>query len=577
MNLQRRWASGVLLRFALISTFIAGPSVPLLCQQTAAPPSLPASLDPVFNDFEPPTSSNYGLVYVPLDSWVYPAFERLFSLGYADSAYLGMRPWTRTSCLQILQETYPKLQDAAQETEAWNIFRALAVEFGVDAGQTTPQAELSNVYTRNMYIKSRPINDSYHFGQTLINDYGRPYQQGFNALDGFSARAEGYHLSLDVRGEYQHAPGRTAYPESVQQLIAAVDATPLLAPEPVAQTNVFRLIDANLALSLANNVISVGKSEDWWGPTEAGSMALSNNAEPIYGLRINRVVPLRIPILSEVTGPFRYEGLFGSLKGHRYPNAPWIHAEKFSFKPTRNVELGFSRVVVFAGKDHVPLTFGSFWHSFSSFSNVSLAEKLGRNDPGSRHSSFDFTWRLPWLENWLTLYSDSIVHDDASPIAAPRHAAINPGLYLSHLPKLPHVALRAEAVSTDPDAVPAGGQQIYYEVVYKDGYLNKNNLLGSWIGREGKGGQAWLTDWISPKEYIQLGYRNAKVSKSFIPGGTTQNDINIKAVLRLKENLELNAFGQMEFWKAPVLASGQQHDFTGSFQLTYFPKLSWHR
>jgi hypothetical protein len=577
LNLQRRWASGVLLRFALLSIFILAPRFPLLCQQTVTPPNLPASLDPAFNDFEPAGSANYGLVYVPLDSWIYPAFERLFSLGYADSAYLGMRPWTRTSCLQILEETYPKLQSAPQDTEAWNIFQALALEFGLNAGQTTPQAEVADVYTRNMYIKGRPINDSFHFGQTLINDYGRPYQQGFNALDGFSARAEGYHLSLDVRGEYQHAPGRAAYPESVQELIARVDNTPLLAPEPVPQTNVFRLIDANLALSLANNVISVGKSEDWWGPTEAGSMALSNNAEPIYALRINRVVPLRIPVLSTVTGPFRYEGLFGSLKGHRYPNAPWIHAEKFSFKPTRNVEFGFSRVVIFAGKGHVPLTFGSFWHSFTSFSNVSLAEKESRNDPGARHSSFDFTWRLPWLENWLTLYSDSIVHDDASPIAAPRHASINPGLYLSHLPKLPHVDLRAEAVSTDPDALIGGGQQVYYEFEYPDGYTNKNNLLGSWIGREGKGGQAWLTDWLSPKEYIQLGYRNAKVSNSFIPGGTTQNDINIKAVLRLKDNLELNAFGQAEFWKVPVLASGQQHDFSGSFQLTYFPKLSWHR
>jgi hypothetical protein len=575
LNLQRRWASGVLLRLALISTFIAAPSVPLLCQQT--PPGLPASLDPVFNDVEPPASSNYGSVYVPLDSWVYPAFERLFSLGFADTAYLGMRPWTRTSCLQILQETYPKLQDAPQDTEAWNIFRALAVEFGMDAGETTPQAELVNVYTRNRYIKGRPINDSFHFGQTIINDYGRPYQQGFNALDGFSARAEGYHFTLDVRGEYQHAPGRAAYPESVQEVIAAADLTPLLAPEPVPQTNVFRLIDANLAVSLANNVFSVGRSEDWWGPTEAGSLALSNNAEPIYGLRINRVTPLRIPILSELTGPFRYEFLFGSLKGHRSPNAPWIHAQKFSFKPTRNLEFGFSRVVVFAGKDEVPLTFGTFWHSFISFSNVPLAEKVGRMDPGSRHSSFDFTWRLPWVRNWLTLYSDSIVHDDASPISAPRHAAVNPGLYLSHVPKLPHVDLRAEAVSTDPDALPAGGGEIYYEIEYKDGYTNKGNLLGSWIGREGKGGQAWLTDWISPKEYIQLGYRNAKVSKNFIPGGTTQNDINVKAVLRLKENLELNAFGQVEFWKAPVLASGQQHDFTGSFQLTYFPKLSWHR
>ena len=569
--------SGALVRFALIFSLTAVAWLPVVCQQTAPVPVLPANLDPAFSGLEPAQTSNYGTVYVPLDSWVYPAFERLFSLGYADSAYLGMRPWTRTSCLQILQETYPKLQNAPEDAEAWSIFQALAVEFGVNAGQTSPQAELSNVYTRNMYIKGRPINDSFHFGQTLINDYGRPYQEGFNALDGFTARAEGYHFTLDVRGEYQHAPGRAPYPESVQELISQVDSTPLLAPEAVPQTNVFRLINANLAVSLANNVISVGKADDWWGPTQAGSMALSNNAEPIYGLRINRVVPVRIPLLSDVVGPFRYEGLFGSLKGHSYPNSPWVHAEKFSFKPTRDLEFGFSRVVIFAGKDHVPLTFGSFWHSFTSFSNVSLAEKESRNDPGFRSSSFDFSWRLPWMEKWLTLYSDSIVHDDVSPISAPRRAAVNPGLYLSHLPKLPHVDLRAEGVSTDPVASDQGGQFLYYEYEYKDGYTNKGNLFGSWMGREGKGGQAWLTDWLSPKEYIQLGYRNAKVSKSFIPGGTTQNDVNVKAVIRLKDDLELNAFGQMEFWKVPALASGQQHDFTGSFQITYFPKLSWQR
>ena len=549
--------------------------MPLLCQQTAPSPSLPAALEPVFSD--PDQTSDYGLVYVPLDSWIYPAFERLFSLGYADSAYLGMRPWTRTSCLQILEETYPQLENAPQDEEAWKIFQALAVEFGENAGPATPRAELWDLYTRAMYIKGRPINDSYHFGQTIINDYGRPYQQGFNAIDGFTARAEGYHLSLNVRGEYQHAPGRAAYPESVQELIAQVDSTPLQAPEAVPQTNVFRLINANLAVSVANHEISVGKADDWWGPTQTGSMALSNNAEPIYALRINRVTPLRIPFVSDVVGPFRYEGLFGSLKGHQYPNAPWIHAEKFSFKPTRNVEFGFSRVVIFAGEGHVPLTFGSFWNSFTSFSNVSLAVKESRNDPGFRSSSFDFTWRLPWVEKWLTLYSDSIVHDDVSPLAAPRRAAVNPGLYLSHLPRLPHVDLRGEGVSTDPVANSQGGQFLYYEFEYRDGYLNKGNLLGSWMGREGKGGQVWLTDWLSPKEYIQLGYRNAKVSKTFIPGGTTQNDFDIKAVLRLKDNLELNAFGQAEWWKVPALASGLQHDFTGSVQLTYFPKLSWHR
>jgi len=565
-----------MVRFFLFFTLTAVPWLPLLSQQTATPPALPAGLDQLFSGSED-QSSNYGLVYVPLDSWVYPAFERLFSLGYADSAYLGMRPWTRTSCLRILEETYPKLQDAPKDQEAWRIFQTLAVEFGAEAGQTNPQAKLYDAYTRNMYIQGRPINDSFHFGQTLINDYGRPYQEGFSALDGFTAWAEGYHFSLDVRGEYQHAPGRGAYPESVQELFSAVDSTPLLPPEPVPQTNVFRLINANFATSVANHEISVGKADDWWGPTQSGSMAISNNAEPIYALRINRVVPLRIPLLSDVLGPFRYEFLFGSLKGNRYPKAPWVHAQKFSFKPTRNVEIGFSRVVIFAGEGHVPLTFGSFWHSFTSFSNVSVAEKQSRNDPGFRSSSFDFSWRLPFVENWLTLYNDSIVHDDVSPLAAPRRAAVNPGLYLSHLPKLPHVDLRGEAVVTDPVSNSQSGQFLYYEYEYKDGYTNKGNLFGSWMGREGKGGQVWLTDWLSPKEYIQLGYRNAKVSKTFIPGGTTQNDINIRAVLRLKDDLELNAFGQAEFWKVPALASGSRSDFTGSFQLTYFPKLSWRR
>ncbi len=565
----------VLVRFALVLAVIALPWVPVLCQQTAPSPTLPAALEPVFSGFEPDESSDYGLVYEPLDSWIYPAFERLFALGYADSAYLDMRPWTRNSCLQILRETYPKLQIAPQDEEAWKIFQALAVEFGAKAGPAVPRAEVANVYSRNMYIKGPPINDSFHFGQTLINDYGRPYQEGFNALDGFSARAEGFHFSLDVRGEYQHAPGRGAYPESVQELFAQIDSTPLVAPEPVPSTNVFRLINANFATSVYNNEFSVGKADDYWGPTQVGSMALSNNTEPNYALRINRVVPLRIPVFSDLFGPVRYEGLFGSLKGHRYPNAPWVHAEKFSFKPTRNLEFGFSRVVIFAGKDHVPLTFGSFWHSFTSFSNVSLAEKESRNDPGFRSSSFDFTWRLPWVEKWLTLYSDSIVHDDVSPLAAPRRAAINPGLYLSHVPGLPHVDLRAEAVSTDPVASSQGGQFIYYEFEYPDGYTVKGNMLGSWMGRDGKGGQAWLTDWLSPKEYIQLGYRNAKVSKTFVPGGTTQNDFNVKAVLRLKPDLELNAFGQAEFWKVPAWYPGPQHDFTGSIQLTYFPKLSW--
>ncbi len=66
-----------------------------------------------------------------------------------------------------------------------------------------------------------------------------------------------------------------------------------------------------------------------------------------------------------------------------------------------------------------------------------MTVKNSPDDPGARFGAFDFTYRLPFLRNWLTLYSDSEVHDDVSPIDAPRRAAIRPGLYLSHVPGSP--------------------------------------------------------------------------------------------------------------------------------------------
>ena len=524
-----------------------------------------------------------GSVYVPMDNWIYPAFSRLQALGYADTAFQGLRPWTRKSCLRMLEAMQDKIEAApktAANEEALELFDALSKEFSNEITTYVPGSEnlagtLDRVYTRQQYMSGSPVNDSFHFGQTLVNDDGRPYQGGYNQYTGVQAHAQYVRFTLDVRGELQHAPGRAAYSSTVQQFLDTVDINPPSTPEAVPATNAFRLLDANIGFNLANHTISVGKSEDWWGPDQGSAMAWSTNAEPIYALRINRTEPLEIPLLSRFLGPFRYEGLFGELK-QQIPRDPWVHAEKVQFKPTPNLEFGFSRIVVFAGEGHVPLTFGSFWHSFSSFQNVTPAEKFSRNDPGARHSSFDFSYRLPFVRNWLTLYSDSIVHDDVSPIDAPRHAAVNPGVYLSHFPGLPKLDLRVEGVSTAADVGPRNvkGQYFYWETVYHQNYTNKGYIFGSWIGRESKGGQAWLTYWLNPQSRLVLGYRNAKAENDFITGGTTQNDFNAQAILRLKNGLELNAFAQYERWTIPILKPGPQGQFTGSAQLTWYPKLT---
>ena len=79
--------------------------------------------------------------------------------------------------------------------------------------------------------------------------------------------------------------------------------------------NDFRIVEANISYLLLNHEFSFGKSDHWMGPAKGGSFAYSNNAEKIYAFQIDRIEPLYIPLLSKLTGPFRYQFFVGSLKG----------------------------------------------------------------------------------------------------------------------------------------------------------------------------------------------------------------------------------------------------------------------
>ena len=56
--------------------------------------------------------STQGSPYIPVDSWVYPAVLRLYSMGYIDNVYLGMRPWTRASLSHMLEDIDAQIEDA---------------------------------------------------------------------------------------------------------------------------------------------------------------------------------------------------------------------------------------------------------------------------------------------------------------------------------------------------------------------------------------------------------------------------------------------------------------------------------
>jgi hypothetical protein len=563
--------------------------------------------------------AHLGSPYIPVDSWVYPAVYRLYSLGYLNHVFLGMRPWTRASLSHMLEDVDANLQDAndsAQTEQAKEIYRALMHELAPDMEGPClahhGQARVESAYSVFRGISGTPLDDSFHLGQSVVNDYGRPFQNGFSNYSGASGYATAGRFTLYVRGEFQHAPSAAGYSAALAQTLSQGPGTalqgdliPFINPAtglpypqatipmgPIASQSHGRFLEAYVSYQLLNHVFSLGKQDQWLGPAQGGSFMFSNNAQNFYSFQINRIEPLYIPLLSRLTGPFRYDFEIGALRGHTEvadpafngtypatqpnvlnPGNPWMHLEKISFKPTDNVEFGFSRTDIWGGKGHGPITLHTFLKSFFSFASPTESVKFGRDDPGARFGSFDFTWRLPYLRNWATLYTDGEVHDDVSPIDAPARAGWRPGLFLSHLPGLPRLSLRGEAVWTDPPVSSSdGGTFMYWETLQRQGYTNQGQIFGDWIGREGKGGQAWATWHLSGDEWVQASWRNQKVAKDFIPGGTTLNDVNFQVLKRIGPDFAIDGTFKYEDWAAPIYLPGQNNVTVTTIRLLWYPQ-----
>ena len=78
---------------------------------------LPLSSDSMPDSAMDETGSE-GSTYVPVESWIYPALDRLHGLGYVDTAYLGLRPWTRLSIAHMLDLSADRLGTEANNDDA---------------------------------------------------------------------------------------------------------------------------------------------------------------------------------------------------------------------------------------------------------------------------------------------------------------------------------------------------------------------------------------------------------------------------------------------------------------------------
>jgi membrane-associated phospholipid phosphatase len=520
---------------------------------------------------------NMGSTFVPLDSWVYVAFEKLAALRYVNTEMLGLKPWTRIECARLAEEAGEALQqDQGLSEESARMQSRLAQEFGYEinllGGGRNFTANLESVYARAVSISGPPLADSFHFGQTVAYDFGRPFERGTNGQAGGSFSAAAGPLAIYARAEYQRAPSAPALTDGVRNFIAQVDQLDLsqVRSGPLAATDRLELLDAYAAVNMSNWQLVLGRQSLSWAPETDSSMLWSNNIEPINMVRLVNQEPFHLPGFLERVGPVRIDQFFGRLGGHSQVPRPFEYGQKISVRLFPSLELGFARTVTIGGKGGDPLTANNLIRSAFGAVNPAL-----RSVPGDSHSEMDWTFYVPKVGNYIVLYGNAYAEDDILPIENPPRNPWQPGVYLTRIPGMPKLDFHIQGVWTEGATFAhthINRGQVMYDG-YSDGYTNYGNLIGNTVGRDGRAIECWFNYWLSPQDTLRFSYKHNSVSADFIPQGGAWQDYGLRNEMHLRSGFYVKSALQVEhISRFRLLFRGPQNNFTAIVEVGFTPE-----
>ena len=522
---------------------------------------------------------NMGSTFVPLDSWVYPAIERLAGLRLIHTEIMGIKPWTRIECARLIEEAGEALQqdqslnfnEDAARTQA-RLAAEFAYEIALLGGGRNLTSNLDSVYARGVSVNGPPLTDSYHFGETVAYDFGRPFERGTNGQVGGSFSAAAGPLAIYVRAEFQHAPSAPALSPEVRNFIAAGDVVSLsqVREGPIAEINRVTLLDAYVTANLGNWQLVLGNQSFSWAP-DTDSLMWSNNAEPVHMVRLVNPEPFELPGFMRIIGPVRIDQFFGRLEGHPYVPRPFVYGEKINVKPFPWLELGFGRRSVIGGVGGDPLTALDFYHNF--FGTQPVVNSVRLSVPGDTESEMDWTFHVPKVRNYIVLYGDAYAEDDILPVERPARNPWHPGIYITRIPGIPKLDFHMEGVSTEQDGAVGHnnfGIFNYYNTHYPDGNTQGGSLIGNTVGRDGRAIQAWFTYWFSAQDTLQFKYQHNTVSADFIPGGGAWQDYSARNEMHVGSGFYVKSELQVEhISRYPILFNGPQNNVTAMLEVGF--------
>ena len=390
---------------------------------------------------------------LPLDSWVYPALDRLSALGLVQSALQGTRPFSRDEAArqvaealanakgrplppavvrllaQLKEALHGSLQEVNRPEEAPDYFRPLRTP---TLGLIYREGRSSPIAGTN--ARQFPLNE---------NNFGLHYRQGTNLQLTFQSEARLGHLLAEWR------------PVISARGIGRQGATASL-----------RTLEGAMRLGLGPMELSAGRQALWWGEGRHGTLILTDNAKPLDMVRLTNPVPVLLPSVLRFLGPFRIDSFISRLGKQRHVPSPNLVGLRLDMRPLPWWELGMSRTVLFGGKGVPGIGFADFLGILAGHNKV-------RNDNSDSLAALDTRIRLPILFN-TTLYGEWGGEDAAGGI--PTNNAWLAGLYLPAVDPSGRTALRIEYA--DLSYLAHNSPPWYRHQLYQSGYTYQGDLLG---------------------------------------------------------------------------------------------------
>jgi hypothetical protein len=413
-------------------------------------------------------------------------------------------------------------------------------------------------------------------GQTISYDFGRPFRRGTNGQLGASVDASIGPIAVFARVEYQHAPSAPPLPVSVLSFISTNDRLPSQASSTLTSVNRADLLEGYLSFNHDGWQVSAGKQALSWNVGEGGGMLLSDNAEPLYMVRLTRVIPAELPGFLRIAGHFRAEGFVAKVTGGSYVPHLLLHGEKVSFHVTPYLELALARTALLGrGPNAIggdPFTTSTLLRDFFAISRFNGSVKV---IPGDNRSSVDLNLDVPGLKHSVSLYGDFYSDNVVAYFADPPISAYRAGMYLPRLPRMPRVDFRVESTSTMSPVYehPYGGLTNYWADRYRDGYTNYGELMGNTVGRRGRIFQGWTTIHISSLHQIQFAFLHHQVDPKFVPGGGIWQDYAVRHEFHSRSGVYEKSTVQVEHIQHfPMLFHGSVNNVTASVELGFTPQ-----